>query len=443
MARSLEALRALLHSDLTARALERMQPGSILTDSRNPGFRARRQGNGAPVLEVRYRHNGERRTKRLGQYRRHPNDASVSGPPTTVRAALESYHALLDTLERKEDPKALTVAQEAARERLLAPALVTYEQSLTKRQVVKRGEVMSLLRREMLTPLGNVPLDTLTRAALVKRFDAIEASGRPGTARELRTRAGVFLSFCVDRGLLPANPLAGWRRPRATRAERAEQHGRSLEDWELPILWRIASETKAGRGQLGAYLLARLLTGQRRSDLANMRWQDLDLDKGVWQVPEVLGKTRPLPVPLPRLVRVILRAQPRRGERVFFPHVKDPEDIGWSKLLDGRKRSLYATTKAAGMPPWMPGDLRKTFRTGLEDALGVPEKVAELMVGHGPKDELERIYSRAKRWPERVRAARLWALHICNVLQEERRPHRKPARKRAAPAKVVPLRRSA
>jgi integrase len=441
MARSLEALRALLHSDLTARALERMAPGSILTDSRNPGFRARRQGNGAPVLEVRYRHNGERRTKRLGQYRRHPNDASVSGPPTTVRAALEGYHALLDTLERKEDPKALTAAQEAAQEGLLKVALERYAADLERRKVVKAGEVMSLLRRELLDPVGNVPLETLARAALVKRFREIEDK-RPGTARELRNRAGVFLGWCVNEGLLFANPLAGYRQPRRTRAERIEdeEHGRALADLELPALWQAASVAK---GQLGAYLLVRLLTGQRRSETAAMRWRDLDLERGVWQVPQVTGKTRPLPVPLPRLVRVILRAQPRRGERVFFAHVEDPKNIGWSKLL----KPVYAATAAAGMASWMPGDLRKTFRTGLEDALGVPEKVAELMIGHGPKDELERIYSRAKRWPERVRAARLWALHICNVLQEDRRPHRKAAGKRAAAASVganvVPLRRSA
>jgi integrase len=438
MARSLEAFRALMRSDLTAGALERMQPGSILTDSRNPGFRARRQGNGAPVLEVRYRHNGERRTLKLGSYRRHPEDGIVAGPPKTVRDALARYHELLDTLERKEDPKALTAAQEAAQERLLAAALTGYEKSLHKRRVVKAGEVMSLLRRELLEPLGNVPLESITRAALVKRMEDIEGSGRPGTARELRSRAAVFLGWCVNRGLLYASPLAGYRVERKTRAESVEdeEHGRALEDAELPVLWQAAS---AAKGQLGAYLLVRLLCGQRRSETVSMRWRDIDWAAGVWQIPPVAGKTRPLPVPLPRLVRVILRAQPRRHERVFFAHVEDPKNIGWSKVL----KPVYAETAAAGMAPWMPGDLRKTFRTGLEDALGVPEKVCELMVGHGPKDELERIYSRAKRWPERVRAARRWALHVCKVLQEERRPHRKAVGKRGAATNAVRLRRSA
>ncbi|MGH6913346.1 MAG: hypothetical protein ACREH3_06525 [Geminicoccales bacterium] len=59
------------------------------------------------------------------------------------------------------------------------------------------------------------------------------ASGRPGAARELKTRTNVFLGWAVDEGLIFSNPLAGWRRPRATRAERIDRPGRALTGAEI------------------------------------------------------------------------------------------------------------------------------------------------------------------------------------------------------------------
>jgi integrase len=171
----------------------------------------------------------------------------------------------------------------------------------------------------------------------------------------------------------------------------------------LPILWRAACEAKS---PLGAYLLVRLRCGQRHSETAAMRWCDLDLEAGVWTVPAEVGKTRPLRAPLPRLVRVILRGLPRRGGLVFAGRGGKPM-TGWTKRLV----PVYEATAAAGMEPWMPGNLRKTVRSGL-DELGVPNKVAELMMGHGPRDDLLARYDRAERWPERRAAARRWVLHV-------------------------------
>ena len=82
---------------------------------------------------------------------------------------------------------------------------------------------MSLLRRELLAPLGNVELGTITRNAVVNLISAIEQGGRPGAAQNLRKSASVFLGWAVDAGLIHASPLAGWRRQRRTRAERLER----------------------------------------------------------------------------------------------------------------------------------------------------------------------------------------------------------------------------
>jgi hypothetical protein len=97
----------------------------------------------------------------------------------------------------------------------------------------------------------------------VKRIAAVEASGRPGAAQELRKVAAVFLGWAAETELISVSPLAGWRRKRRTRAERLDRPGRSLADWEIPILWKAVSD--AG-WPFGPCLQMLLLLGQRRTE---------------------------------------------------------------------------------------------------------------------------------------------------------------------------------
>ncbi len=316
----------------------------------------------------------------------------------------------------------------------IEPALDAYERSLKERRVVKHSEVMSLLRRELQTPLGKMDLAEISRADLVKRIEAVKASGRPGAARELRTRAGVFLGWCVDQGMIQGNPLAGWRQPRRTRAERTEQKGRALEDGELAGFWRAAEDQE---WPFGPYMQLLLLLGQRRTETALMAWSDLILEKAdavdvwpdqpplvnVWRVPPAITKSgRPHFIPLPRQAVEVLKHLPRLNKSdAVFPGRKGKPMTGWSKRLP----DAYAATKAEGVAPWTPHDLRRTMRTGL-GRLGIEPVVAELLLDHAISDDLARIYDRGAYWPARVEASQAWADHVFAQLAK------KPTAKRRA-----------
>jgi integrase len=334
-------------------------------------------------------------------------DASTTSPKNIA----DAISIVRGRLAKGGDPAGEKKA-EAKRERArLEPALDAYEADLERRKVVKRGEVMSLLRREMLGPLGNIELPPLTRNDFVKRIREVEVSGRPGTAKELKTRACVFLSWCVDQGLITASPLAGWRRPRKTRAERIERPGRALADWELPALWKAAG---AQGWPFGAYLQMLLLLGQRRTETVLMAWSDLDLEQGVWTVPPAVTKSgRPHKIPLPAQAVAILRTHKRAAKSdLVFPGRRDAPMTGWSKRLP----AVYKLTAAAGMAPWSPHDLRRTVRTGL-GRLGVDRVVAELLIDHAVSDELAAIYDRGDYWHLRVEAAQRWADHVMGSVE--------------------------
>jgi integrase len=314
----------------------------------------------------------------------------------------------------------------------IAPALDAYERSLKERKVVKTSEVMSLLRRELQAPLGKMDLAEITRADLVKRIEAVKASGRPGTARELRTRAGVFLGWCVDQGMIQGNPLAGWRQPRRTRAERIESKGRALEDGELAGFWRAA---EAQGWPFGPYIQLLLLLGQRRTETALMAWSDLLLDEAdavevwpdhpplvnVWRVPPEITKSgRPHFIPLPTQAAKILKGLPRLNKSdAVFPGRKAKPMTGWSKRLP----DAYKATAQEGVAPWTPHDLRRTMRTGL-GRLGVEPVIAELLLDHAISDDLARIYDRGAYWEKRVEASQAWADHVFQQLAKKPRPQR-------------------
>jgi integrase len=332
-------------------------------------------------------------------------DATVA--PKVIAEALALVRG---RLAKGEDPAGERKA-EAKRDRArLEPALDAYETDLERRHVVKRGEVMSLLRRQLARPLGNVELAALTRNDLVKRISAVEASGRPGAAQELRKVAAVFLGWCADYGFVTASPLAGWRQQRKTKAQRLARPGRALEDHELAPFWQNA---EAAGWPFGPYLQILILTGQRRTETALMRWQDVDLERAFWTVPAAVTKSgRTHKVPLPPQAVAILQGMPRTTSPHVFPGRNGKAMAGWSKRLP----AIYEATTAAGMAPWTPHDLRRTVRTGL-GKLGVDRVISELLLNHAISDELTAIYDRAEYWQQRVEAAARWANHVMGLIE--------------------------
>jgi integrase len=358
-----------------------------------------------------------------------------SADAMALKDARDAARIKMGEVAKGVDPAAAR-REERRRERaLLEPALEAYEAALAARQVVKTKEIMSLLRRELLAPLGDVDLAMLDRATLIARIDMVRRSSRPGAAKELRSRAGVFLGWAVDQGLIAGNPLAGWRQPRRTRAERLERRGRALADAELAGFWRGA-ETQGW--PFGPYLQLLLLIGQRRTETARMAWSDLVLDDGaglvLWpdlppqtnlcRVPPAITKSgRPHFIPLPRQAVALLKRLPRLNRCDFvFPGRRATPMTGWSKRLP----DAYSATAKEGVATWTPHDLRRTMRTGL-GRLGVDRVISDLLLDHAISDELAAIYDRGAYWPARVEAAQRWADYIFAQLKKTVPPSPWPA----------------
>src|SRR5262249_35630453 len=226
-------------------------------------------------------------------YRPHGGRRSPSGTIISRMVKIGTYPALTVADARKKPGKfsgqiadrTHPAAERQAERRNTATTLRAllaeggaYQRELARRGVVNAKPAMSSLRRG-LDQLMNQEVAQLTRADLVAAITAIEESGRPGAADDLRKFARTFLEWCVGSGRIAANPLAGLRQrtsPRAERLTAASNGGRPLSDDEIRTLWQTASDF----GSFGGLVRLALLTALRRGELAQIeRVRDILADR--------------------------------------------------------------------------------------------------------------------------------------------------------------------
>ena len=118
--------------------------------------------------------------------------------------------------------------------------------------------------------------------------------------------AGVraMFGFALDQGIIDASPVARVKPPGEKTAR-----DRVLSAGEIRVVWAAAGDMGYPFGDFFRLLL---ITGQRRVEVARMRWADVDFDAALWTLPAAATKAgRANIVPLSPLALEILRAAPR------------------------------------------------------------------------------------------------------------------------------------
>ena len=363
-----------------------------------------RQGGGASWL-FRYRPKGAARdapvrTMTLGTW-----------PEMSVEAArvLALSHAAKIALGG--DPGDELRQQKLRARSAVGTALDDYEISLKRRHIVNCKLVMANLRRGF-EPVLSSEIETLGLRAIVGLIDRIATTRHkrkdgttyvtPGAAAEFRKLAHGFLGWAALQGLTKSNALAGFRTPKQSREEKRlkkERQGRALTDHEIVALWRAGADI----GSFGALVVAGLLTGLRRNELAALCWSDIR--DGVIVIPEgrtKMGKEHRVPVS--SAMQSLLAAQSRSAKSglVFPSPVNGSIMSGWSKLTP-----KLVMRSGVG---FRLHDLRRTTRT-LMSRLGVAEAAAEAAIGH-TRGGLIATYDKHDQWDERIVAFEKVSDHI-------------------------------
>jgi integrase len=152
----------------------------------------------------------------------------------------------------------------------------------------------SLLRVHLIPAFGSKHLDEITKDDVIKlRQAALTSGAKPGTVnRRLILLRYIFNLAVRDWEVpgVPSNPTNGV----ALLPENNKKERYITED----ELKRLYDAVKRSKNVMLRYILPMLVvTGARRGEVLNAKWEDFDLDRRMWRIPKAKsGKARYIPL---------------------------------------------------------------------------------------------------------------------------------------------------
>ena len=168
-----------------------------------------------------------------------------------------------------------------------------------------------------------------------------------------------------------------------------------------------------------------MLTAQRRSEVADMRWGELK-DGSLWTIAGSRTKNgAEHDVPLSEPARAVLFRVPRiagsefvfttLGVRPISGHSHAKEYLDKVILQIARQEATEAGQDAGAVTvtPWRLHDLRRSAASGMA-RMGIAVHVIEAVLNHrsGAISGVAAIYSRHSYLPEKRHALEAWAAHV-------------------------------
>ena len=215
------------------------------------------------------------------------------------------------------------------------------------------------------------------------------------------TLVKTIFRWALSRDLIEASPVEGIAKPVSERSR-----DRVLTMPEIARVWAAAGLLGYPTGHWARILL---LTGQRRSEVAEMRWRDLDLEAGAWTIAADDTKSeRAHMVPLSPAVVEILKSMPRLGDYAFTT-TGDAPIGGFAKAKTQLDRWMASRDEA--IEPWRFHDLRRSAATHMV-RLGISETVVGRVLNHAAKGVTAQVYALHSYAPEKRHALEAWAAEV-------------------------------
>lgn len=255
--------------------------------------------------------------------------------------------------------------------------------------------IQSGLLHLALRHLRTRPVAGIAKREFVAAVDSIAAAGTPQAAVNVLRWLKMMFNWAVDRDMLPANPCERIR-PAAKTVER----DRVLSDAEIAAVWKASSKLPTPYGEMYRMFM---LTGQRRSEVATMRWNDIASD--VWTIPrEKVKKDRSHAVPLTSIALDTLAELAKRPRAVADGFVFTT--TGGKSATGNFAKIKRDLDQLSGVTGWTIHDIRRTVRSKLAE-LGVSRDVARKVMNH-EDGKVDRIYNRHEYLAEKREALEQW-----------------------------------
>jgi integrase len=271
-------------------------------------------------------------------------------------------------------------------------------------------DVRRILDKDVLSQWRGRDARTIKPREVIELLDGIVARGSPVMANRVAGILSQLFKFGIHRALVETSPVQLLMRPGGKERPRE----RVLTNEELRIFLRDPRACCRFR-RLSHVITLLLLTGQRRGELAQARWEHIDFAAKTWKVPPENTKThRGQVVPLSDwAVREFQALQALADDSPWVLPGQEPGQLIDPKLLTRGLAKCADRFRKQGIGPFHLHDLRRTCRTGLA-RLKIPPHIAERVLNHA-QERIAGTYDVYDYLEERRAALNAWAHRLQEI----------------------------
>jgi integrase len=357
-----------------------------------PGFGLRLRAGGAARYVVQYDLGGKSKRVTLG---------------TTALLAVSTARArakdLLASVRLGGDPASEKREARAKATETFGAMLPRY---LAKQRSERRPRSFQELERHLCKyakPLHPRAVTSIDRRALSGLIANIAEKSGPAAAICAHGSLSGYFTWLAREGVIEQNPVAYTNKPEARPAR-----DRLITDVELRTIWAALDDS-----DYSDIVRLMIYTAARKSEIGNLRWDEIDFDEAVIEIPASRMKNnKPHRIPLSEPALAILRLRRERNGREHVFGRGSSGFQGWSR----RRKDLDARI-AGKRPTWVLHDLRRLASTTMHETLGIPPHVVESVLAHvGHQSGIAGTYNKASYAIEKRRALDRWADYVAEVV---------------------------
>ncbi|MBS0274801.1 MAG: tyrosine-type recombinase/integrase [Proteobacteria bacterium] len=388
-----------MRAEINEESLEGLGSGGLISDGTIPGFMARKLDSGLITFALKYPapESGRQRWMTLG------NSREITLHEARKRATKERARVEAGTDPQHDRDIERSVSRSIKVNEMLDQFLVKYVET---RQLRSAKQIAWCFGKYVRPTLGKMAVRELRRGDVVKMLDTIAENHGPVISDRVLAH---FRKACCWYAIRDEKFNVPIVRGMARSSPRARARERILTDGEIRALWNLTADSV--HQEFNTIVRVLLLTGQRRSEVANMRWCDIRGDS--WTIPSQFSKNGVSHVVhLTASVLALLSSILRKEGPYLFGKTGQTGYGGFSKSKSRLECEMAAIMKDE-VPIWTLHDLRRTA-CSLMARGGVRAEVSERVLNHSAPG-VRHIYDRYNYSEEKKNALEILSAQVSQI----------------------------
>lgn len=203
-------------------------------------------------------------------------------------------------------------------------------------------------------------LSEIRKADVQKLVEKLYAESGLYQANKILIRIRAIFNKAIEWGWQGINPTNGIKK------YREKSRDRFVQKQEMPFLLKALDEIENTNAR--DFLLMLFMTGVRKKNLTEMRWQEIDMLRAEWRIP-MTKNGEPVLIPLTQRAVNLLQDRFSKAQRAYvFPHPNDP-----TRHILGIEQEWKSVLAKATMLRWMTDASVTRWLEGLQNCHQMPQ----------------------------------------------------------------------